>query len=809
MSRKFVAKTRDYLQMQKDLAAWLSTCADLKTAASDALSQLIWIDNIDYARLLLATSDGALGLLAEDGRNELGELAHFSTNPGADLFLRETAAQNNPVYLSAQEIAAKKERCIDARIRSAAVIPLKFGGETEALLCALSFSVDDIPLHVRDVLESVAGMLTTVIARLQADAARKYSEQRFEDVALASSDWIWEIDKDQRYTFATSKIKELLGYNPEEIIGKTPFELLKAEEAERLAMIFNLVMSPPPREIRNLETWTTARDGRPVCIQTNGKPILNEAGALIGYRGVDTDITKRKLAEQALKAAKEAAEAANEAKSQFLANMSHEIRTPMNGVIGILDLLARTELNEKQSEYITLARHSGNHLLDIINEILDFSKLKSMKSDIRPADFLLHPTILDAVTMLEERGRKKGITVSVAIASDVPTAVVGDQRRVRQILINLVGNAIKFTDKGSVLVGVSAVHPDSYSVLVTFRIVDSGIGIPEDKQSTLFDPFVQVDSSYSRRHEGSGLGLAIVKELVSLMKGDLSLSSVPGKGTTFTVTLPFVKLPDDTVIRTVSSIAAARSRSVSALSGQPRVLVVEDNEINLIVTMDMLKELGCIVRSAGNGQEALAVLSKAQFDLVLMDCQMPVMDGYEATTRIRADEKLKLIPIVALTAHATHDDRDKALSAGMDDYLSKPITSKNLRKMIEIFISVPKEIPDEIKISGPKTSTLSVEPILDPDTVRSDKLVGLFLSFIPQYLLQLADAAAKPEAAEIAAAAHKIKGSCLSFGARKMTPLCMAIESAGKANDLEHISALIESLNFEFSQVKDALGRNV
>lgn len=797
------ARTRDYLQMQKDLAAWLAVCSDLKTAARDALSQVVWIEGINYARLLLANPDGSLSLIAEDTQD--GPSLGFSDHVEADSFLGRIALQNDPLFLSQDEIMAQKEHCIDARIRSAALIPLKYGGEAEALFCAISFSIDNIPLQVRDVLESVAGLLTTTIARLKSETARMTSEQRFQDVAFASSDWIWEIDTDRKYTFATAKIKELLGYTPEEIMGKTPFDLLPQGEAERLTMIYDLVMSPPPREIRNLETWTTTRDGRAVCIQTNGKPILDDQGALIGYRGVDTDITKRKNAEQALKTAKDAAEAANTAKSQFLANMSHEIRTPMNGVIGILDLLARTDLNGKQREYIDLARRSGSHLLEIINEILDFSKLQAMKADIRMAEFALHTAVHDAVSMFDDRCRKKGISISAAIAAGVPKIVVGDPRRIRQILINLIGNAVKFTDKGSVFLGVSATPAEGNLTPVTFRVIDSGIGIAPDKQDSLFDPFVQVDASYSRRHEGTGLGLAIVKELIHLMRGEISVTSALRSGTTFAFTIPFETRPDDTALGNQSSMLARRSPGPVAVSGRPKVLVVEDNEINMIVTIDMLKEIGCETAGAVNGEEALIAINENRFDLILMDCQMPVMDGYEATRRIRNMENHRNIPIVALTAHATNEDRDKAMATGMDDYLPKPITSKNLIHMVETFICIPKETGTPTEICVPQSDRPHTDTLLSENIARSEKLIALFLSFMPQYLEQLSSAIVRRAVKETAEVAHKIKGSCLSFGAVRMIPLCLSIETAAKQGNTESPHALFTSLITEFAAIKNLL----
>ena len=496
----------------------------------------------------------------------------------------------------------------------------------------------------------------------------------------AASDLIYFKDRNSIYLGCNRASETFTGLLEQDQIGKSDFDFFEKEIAEQIVKIDQKVLEGGVA-IR-VEEWVASSAAGSSLLETVKAPIFGKEGQPIGLVGISRDITERKQAEMELLQAKTDAESANRTKSQFLATMSHEIRTPMNGIISIAQILEMTELTQEQKEYVDILKQSGNNLLKLISDILDLSRIEAGKVELETEDFDLKDEITGTASIFSLLAQGKGLEFSFLINPDVPLLLKGDMERLRQIITNLIGNAIKFTSKGSISLHISKDIEDEQHATLRFQICDSGIGIGPDNIGSIFEAFRQADSSTSRKYGGTGLGLTIAHYLVELMGGSVGVESMEGEGATFWFTAVLAKqtkAPDFTALEKVADASGVNDSIV-------RILLVEDDTTNQFAISRLLSKYGYQVDVAGDGREGLKLLVESDYALVLMDCMMPVLDGYEATAAIRdrtSSVRNHAIPVIALTANAMREDRDKCLAAGMDDYISKPIVVPLLLATLE------------------------------------------------------------------------------------------------------------------------------
>jgi PAS domain S-box-containing protein len=610
---------------------------------------------------------------------------------------------------------------------------------------------------------------------------------------------------------------KLSGYTSDEVIGKTP-RILQGETTDHKVLDDLKEKLGNGRSFQG-ELRNFSKDGTEYWLDISVTPVKDSDGNITHFTAIERDITDRKLNEEELQRERDRAETANIAKGEFLANMSHELRTPMNGIIGLSDLLMDTPMNEEQKQSVEAINKSSETLLILLNDILDSSKIDAGEMALENVPFNLKAVIDDTIKLLKSRIDEKNIEFKYHYSPSLPAGLVGDSTRLQQIIINLIGNALKFTDKGEITLSLSRTEDNLMKIVVD----DTGIGIPKDKLDDIFMKFTQADESTSRRFGGTGLGLSISQKLTELMGGTIGVHSIEGQGSSFWFKIPIIEADID-----VTQMSTNHQNLTPVDFSNANIMVVDDHPINLMYMRKLLKKIGIDrVQMVDNGQEAFEYTQVGMYDAILMDCQMPGMDGFETTEAIRKMHKGNALhtPIIAVTANAMKGDREKCIAAGMDDYLSKPVDPNALQQTLQKWVKYEELelVSIDVKIStvteenqGHETTSVDTPPPVDLPALRDlfgndpddeKMLFDLFFTTSDEALKNLKQAMDTNDNEQWRKAAHKIKGSAANMRAENLAAICTEAEKNYEYSDkkdhyLTNIKKEIQNIELYFESIE-------
>jgi PAS domain S-box-containing protein len=645
--------------------------------------------------------------------------------------------------------------------------------------------------------------------RLQGEVQENNSRDRLSLLHLASNDGVFDYDMSSEELYLSPKWKEVLGFQEHEIENNlTAWESLVHPEDKPFALdLFDHIKKGLVPQ-KAAEFRLQCSDGTYKWVEVKISVVFDEHNQPIRVLGTQSDVSENRIRNQELITAKEKAEEAAKAKSSFISSVSHEIRTPLNAIIGLVDLLSQDKaLNEQQAENLSSLKFSSNHLLGIINDVLDFSKLEAGKINLDKADFNLEQLVNETSRAIEFKASEKGVPIKVRINPNVPQTVIGDAGRLRQVLLNLLGNAVKFTSEGHIDVYVKMLERSGQNCRLRFSVSDTGIGIPEEKRQSIFDSFTQAEVNTFRKYGGTGLGLSISKKLVELQGGEIGLKSIEGIGSTF-----WFELPLEISEKKMEVEAGRTSHEVKDLHGL-RILLVEDDRMNQFVMSQFFKKWNAKIELAENGRLAIEKLSEETYDLVLMDVHMPEMDGFEATQVIRDSSSSVLdhqVPIIALTADVNSETRTRVREAGMNDFVTKPSEPELLfQKVLDnsnLEVKVLEEGKDLLTASGltegyelneiKQTVKAALREIFEDNTGATTSMIQHFMKQIPATLERVNEYIEKEDGEMAAQALHRIKPGFHYLGfsktANKVEELQEVIRKARAPGDIRKHMLVLE-----------------